>query len=152
MAQADMPYSLALGVDRHPGHYNYPKGNPGLVTRFARKVKDEYEVLVYPELVSKKGLHAPDIGPELETQLLSFLQEAKRIHFQIDGMVARGHGRKMQPRQVRSIREALRRGSLGTAVPKNVTNWEFFQVWNNFRDKTTFYWKSRVVDLTETMA
>ena len=105
--------------------------------------------MVYPELLQRKGLPVAEIGSELESQLLSFMQEADHIFFQLDGVIARGHGSKMQPRQRQSIHDALARGEFGTAIPRNVTNWEFYEVWNNFRDKTTFYWKSKVIDLTE---
>jgi hypothetical protein len=119
------------------------------VTRFAAKATDSHEILAYPELIEKKGVLPAEVGPELESQLLSFITEAEHIHFQLDGMVARGHGRRMQPRQVQSIRDAVALGEFGTAIPRNVTNWELWQVWNNFRDKTTFYWKRKVIDLAE---
>lgn len=118
------------------------------MTRFAAKATDTQEVLAYPELLRRKGWLPAEVGPELETQLLAFMNEAERIHFQLDGLIARGHGRNMQPRQVQSLRDALARGAFGTAIPRNVTNWELYQVWNYFRDKTTFYWKKKIIDLT----
>lgn len=142
-------YSLALGLNRHPRHSKYPQGKPGLVTRFAEKVTDTHEVLAYPELLERKGWPPAEVGQELESQLLFFMNEAERIHFQLDGLIARGHGRRLQPRQVRSIRDALARGAFGTAIPRNVTNWELWQVWNHFRPKTTFYWKRKLIDLAE---
>ncbi len=77
------------------------------------------------------------------------MREAEHLYFQLDGMVARGHGRRMQARQVQALRDALARGELGTAIPHNVTNWEFYHVWHHFRDKATFYWKSKVIDLAD---
>jgi hypothetical protein len=142
-------YSLALGLNRHPRHEKYPEGNPGLVTRFAAKTTDVHEVLAYPELLERKDWLPAEVGLELESQLLAFMNEAEHIHFQLDGLVVRGHGRRMQPRQVQSIRDALARGVFGTAIPRNVTNWELCQVWNHFRDKTTFYWKRKVIALAE---
>lgn len=143
--------TLALGLDRHPRHYDYPKGNPGLVSRFAKKVTDPHEVLAYPEVVARKGLRPAEVGPELEVQILSLMREAEHIHFQLDGMIGRGHGKRLQPRQVQSLREALARGEFGTAIPNNVTNWEFYQVFHNFRAKASCYWKSKVVDLSNAL-
>lgn len=145
----EQPFSLALGLNRHPQHTNYPKGNPGLVERFAKKVVDPHDVLSYPDLLLRTGLPPAEVGPDLEEQLLGFIRDARHIHFQLDGIIARGHGSRLQPRQVQSIRDALVRGAFGTAIPRNVTNWEFYQVWHNFREKATFYWKRKLVDLTE---
>lgn len=142
-------YSLALGLNRHPRHGKYPEGNPGLVTRFAAKVTAEREVLAYPELLERKGWLPAEVGVDLESQLLFFMNEAEYIHFQLDGLIARGHGRRMQPRQVKSIRDALARGAFGTVIPRNITNWELWQVWNHFREKTTFYWKRKIIELGE---
>jgi hypothetical protein len=148
IARTRKPYSLALGLNRHPGHYNYPEGNPGLVMRFAKKVTDAHEVLAYSELIDRKGLPQAETGPELESQLLAFMEEAEHIHFQLDGVIAAGRGRGLRPRQLQSLRDALARGELGTAIPRNVTNWELYQVWYNYRDKATFYRKSKVIDLS----
>jgi hypothetical protein len=148
IARSWQTYSLALGLDRHPGHSNYPEGKPGLVTRFAKRVTDLHAVLAYPDLVERKGLPRAEVGAELEAQLLSFMGEAEHIHFQLDGVIAKGRGRTLGPRRVQSIRDALARGALGTAIPRNVTNWELYQVWYNYRDKATFYWKSKAIDLT----
>ena len=119
------------------------------MARFAAKVTDAREVLAYPELMERKGWLPAEVRPELESQLLFFMHEAEHIHFQLDGQIARGHGRRLQPRQVQSIRDALTRRAFGTAIPRNVTNWELYQVWNNFRHKATFYWKRKVIDLAE---
>lgn len=118
-----------------------------MVTRFAAKVTETQEVLAYPEILERKGWLPSQVGPELESQLLVFMNEAEHIYFQLDGLIARGHGRRMQPRQVQSLRDALARGAFGTAIPQNVTNWELWQVWNHFRAKTTFYWKKKGIDL-----
>lgn len=136
-------------MNRHPSHYHYPRGNPGLVTRFARKVADSLEVLSYPEVLAKFELPRAEVGLELEAQLLSFMKEAEHIHFQLDGLVARGRGRKLSARQRQSLLDSLELGELGTAIPNNVTNWELVQVFNNFRDKAIFYWKRKPIRLDE---
>jgi hypothetical protein len=143
---------LALGLNRHPRHDKYSEGNPGLVTRFAAKVEDTEQVLAYPELLERKGWLPAEVGLELESQLFLFMNEAERIHFRLDGLISRGHGRRMQPRQAQSLRDALTRGAFGTAIPRNVTNWELWQLWNYYRDKTMFYWKRKIINLAEILA
>jgi hypothetical protein len=106
-------------------------------------------VLAYPELVARKGVTAAETGPQLEAQLRSFMQEAEHIHFQLDGMLANGQATQLTIRQKQHVLDVLARGKEFGVRPGNVTNWEFNEVWTKFRDKATFYFKGKKVDLVE---
>jgi hypothetical protein len=142
-------YDLALGLNRHPKHFRYPDGNPGLVERFAGKVSSERDVLAYPQVVARKGVEAAETGPALEAQLRSFMREAEHIHFQLDGMLARGQATQLTVRQKQHVLDVLAQGREFGVRPGNITNWEFHEVWTNYRDKATFYFKGKKVDLAE---
>ena len=49
------------------------------MTRFAAKATDAHDILAYPELIERTGLLPAEVGPELESQLLSFMAEAEHI-------------------------------------------------------------------------
>ena len=133
----DDAYGLALGVTQHPGH---SADKFGLLFRFRDKL-DDSSVLHYWEIIGKKGMPNAPVGAQLERQLVDFMGEAKHLHMNLDGVVV--------SLDRASLQTVLRLGEGGTAIPQNTTRWEFFQVWNNFRGKATFYFDGKDVDLTK---
>src|SRR5262249_20909406 len=133
----------------HPKHFRYPDGNPGLVERFAEKIISDNDVLAYPELVARNGVAAAETGPALEAQLRSFMQEAEHIHFQLDGMLANGQATQLTIRQKQHVLDVLAQGKEFGVRPGNIANWELNEVWTNFQNKATFYFKGKKVDLAE---
>lgn len=77
----------------------------------------------------------------MEEQLLDFMKNSKHIHLNLDGMID-----KIDTTKLKVI---LKLGEQGTRVPQNITRWEFLQVWSKFRDKATFYFDGKTIDLTE---
>lgn len=128
-------YSLALGLSRHPNHTR-----SGLLMRFADKV-DDNNVRHYWQLIDEMGLPNAAVGKQLEGQLLDFMKNSKHIHLNLDGM--------LDTLDAAKLKEILKLGEQGTRVPQNITRWEFLQVWAKFRDKATFYFDGKAVDLTD---
>jgi len=107
-------FDLALGLSKHPDHQNV-----GLLGRFAEHVDgktywDFFEPTSDLNLLGRRTLHLMD--------------KADHIHFNLDGMLGNGV----------TMKDIARWGSEGIGQG-NVTNWEFFQVMQGFRAKTTFY-------------
>ena len=130
------PYSLALGLTRHPAH---GADGSGLLMRFADKV-DDTNVRHYWQLIDQRGLPNATVGKQLERQLLGFMTEAKHLHLNLDGM--------LDTLDADKLKELLKLGEQGTRFSQNITRWEFFQVWSKFRNKATFYFDGKAVDLS----
>jgi len=127
-------YNLALGLSQHPEHLR-----SGLLMRFADNV-DDTNVQHYWQIIDELGLPNAAVGKELEQQLLNFMSDSKRIHFNLDGMLD-----TLDPGKLQDILEL---GAQGTRVPQNITRWEFRQVWTKHRGKAKFYFEGKPVDLS----
>ena len=109
-------YDFALGLSRHPGH-----SRGGLVGRFAERVNAK----TYWDLFDST-LDMRKMGQNLQ----SGMQNARQLHFNLDGMLRPG----VTIKELRAWgKEAIGQG--------NVTNWELSQVLSSpsLRAKTTFY-------------
>jgi hypothetical protein len=126
-------FNLALGLSGHPSH----GGRRGLLQRFAGKVDGKD----YFQLIDEFGLPNGALGRQLEEQLLDFMKNSKHIHLNLDGMID-----KIDTTKLKVILKLVEQG---TRVPQNITRWEFLQVWSKFRDKATFYFDGKAIDLTE---
>jgi RHS repeat-associated protein len=121
---AEAGYDFALGLSQHPDHTRV-----GLLGRFADKVGAK----TYWDLFANT-LNMRTMGENI----LKGMREAKRIHFNLDGMVRPGT----------TIKDLERIGSEGIGQG-NVTNWELYQILRNpeFLKKTIFYYGGKAVDI-----
>ena len=103
--------------------------------------------------ISSESEEAGEVALPAETPETPEMAAANVLSAEVGGpsLIAATSGAAYYSRQwnLRAIGAdvAWARGEFGSAIPQNVTNWEFHQVWNTFRDKATFYWKSKVIDL-----
>ena len=119
-------YDLALGLSHHPTHRT-----PGLLTRFAEHTGSK----TYLSLFSVEStLDYAVMG----RNILTAMRDARRIHFNLDGMVGNGVN-------VRTLVEYGRAG-IGEG---NVTNWELYKVMSipDAFQKTVFYLRGVAVDI-----
>jgi RHS repeat-associated protein len=105
---------LAIGLSKHPSH-----ARKGLLGRFAAQVKAK-TYWDYHENTSDMRV--------LGERMLGLMDETKRIHINLDGMLDEG----------RTVQDILKMGKEGIGQG-NVTNWEIFQAVAKYKDKITFY-------------
>ena len=137
---ADDSFNLLLGLGYHVDPTKR-HATESLLERFAARLKDPIGKNFW-EISTARGIN-PNLvfrGPKLESQLIVFMKDAKQIKMNLDGLTA-GFG----PFGKESLETILKLGKKGTLVDQNITRWEFFQVWTNFRDKAQFFYKGKDV-------